>query len=203
MKDYLGNEAATADAFTNDGWVCTGDIGYVKNGNWYIIDRTKDLIKVRGWQVSPTEIEAALLERPGINDAGVIGISAQDGCGETPFAYVVQSIESTFDQIVIQRFLRGRLARYKNVSAVEFVTRIPRNPTGKILRRVLRNSRGQVSMNPAQVAAKEYASAIQYIDQCHERKRSQEEDGRNQEPSDLAAIDTTGPSPAKMLLGIS
>lgn len=200
MKGYFGNEDATAQAFTDDGWVCTGDIGYVKNGNWYVIDRTKHLIKVRGWQVSPAEIEATLLEHPDIIDAGVIGVPAQNGCGEVPFAYVIPSVEGTLDQTAIQKFLRIRLARYKNVGAVEFVTTIPRNPTGKILRRILRDSRDHTNLNPAQAAAKEYASAIKYIDQCHKRKRNQEDDGEEQKPSDLDAINRAGPSPAKKAL---
>jgi long-subunit acyl-CoA synthetase (AMP-forming) len=84
VENYLGNGIATAEAFTSDGWVRTGDIRWFKDGNWYIIDRSKDLIKVREWQVSPAEIEAALLEHPNIIDAGVIGMPARDGSGEVP-----------------------------------------------------------------------------------------------------------------------
>lgn len=71
MSGYLGNEEATRQTFTSDGWVRSGDVGYFSNGSWYVVDRTKDLIKVRGWQVSPAEVEAALLEHADIVDASI------------------------------------------------------------------------------------------------------------------------------------
>lgn len=146
MSGYLNNPTATNEAFTSDGWVRSGDIGYVQNSQYYIVDRTKDLIKVRGWQVSPAEIECALLEHPDIIDAGVIAIPAADdsGSGELPQAFVVKrplsATASTLDEQTVKNFLAGRLARYKQVAKVEFVDVIPRNPTGKILRRVLREA---------------------------------------------------------------
>ena len=139
MKGYLNNALETAETFAPDGYVRSGDIGYVQNGKWYVIDRTKDLIKVRGWQVSPAEIEASLLEHPSVNDAAVIGVQAGDVSGdESPVAYIVRNRGMTLDASEVKAFLASRLARYKQVKDVKFVDLIPRNPTGKILRRVIR-----------------------------------------------------------------
>lgn len=175
MGGYLDNETATEEAITADGFIRTGDIGYMKNGNWYIIDRSKDLIKVRGNQVSPAEIENALLEHPDIVDAGVIGITIADNCGEVPMAYIVSS-SSALDKMEVQNFLRIRLARYKNVEEVKFVDRIPRNPTGKILRRLLRDCREKVEIVPDVKVVEKYRETIVYIDLCQKRKQSMGEE---------------------------
>jgi acyl-CoA synthetase (AMP-forming)/AMP-acid ligase II len=140
MRGYLNNETATLAAFTADDWIRSGDVGYNKKGRWYVVDRTKDLIKVRGWQVSPAEIECALLEHSDIIDAAVIGINALDDTGESPQAFVARKAQSKVNEKDIKSFLGRRLAKYKGVSKVEFVDAIPRNPTGKILRRVLRDT---------------------------------------------------------------
>ncbi|PVH71617.1 acetyl-CoA synthetase-like protein [Cadophora sp. DSE1049] len=171
MAGYLSNITATAEARTSNGWIRTGDVGYVQDGNWYVIDRTKDLIKVRGWQVSPAEIEAALLEHPGIQDAGVIASPANDGCGEVPLAFVVKSGSSETNEHDVKEFLGTRLARYKNVEEVEFVDFIPRNPTGKILRRVLRDGRDERERTKGQLAAVEYRSALLELD-AYQRSRN-------------------------------
>lgn len=192
MRGYLDNEDATKEAITTDGWIRTGDIGYVKNGNWYVIDRSKDLIKVRGWQCSPAEIENALLEHPDIVDAGVIGIPTSDSCGEVPKAYIVAS-NTHLDKAAVQQFLGDRLARYKNVEEVEFVDRIPRNPTGKILRRLLRDSREKVVLMPDLKAVEMYKEAIVYIDLCRKRKQNLEEEsilGPGNMMIEVAAADT-------------
>jgi len=172
MKGYLNNPTATAEAFTPDNWIRTGDIGYAKDNNWYVVDRAKDLIKVRGWQVSPAEIEAALMEHPDILDVGVIGIPAADGCGESPMAFVVTEKRGSIDEAQIKLFLATRLARYKNVEEVCFIEKIPRNPIGKILRRELRDMRGIVQPTSAQTAAKEYSSALQQLDMYEQLKGS-------------------------------
>jgi hypothetical protein len=138
MAGYLNNASETVEAFTTDGWVRSGDVGYVVNGNYYVIDRTKDLIKVRGWQVSPAEIETTLLEHASVADAGVIGIPSEDGTSEVPRAFVVRKEGGEVDEDEVKTFLKERLSSYKMVESVEFIDRIPRNPTGKILRRVLR-----------------------------------------------------------------
>lgn len=176
MKSYLHNSLATSEAFTSDGWVRTGDVGYVKEGNWYIIDRTKDLIKVRGWQVSPAEIEVALLEHCDVLDAGVIGVPAKDGCGEAPLAFVVRKEGSDLKEDGVKEFLSGRLARYKNVEDVEFVERIPRNPTGKILRRLLKDSRESKELTSQPEVAKAYVTALQRLDAYEQSRNSYNKD---------------------------
>ncbi len=172
MKEYFNNPISTAEARTEDGWIRTGDVGYTRDGNWYIIDRTKDLIKVRGWQVSPTEIEAALLEHPGVLDAGVVAAPASDGCGEVPLAFIVKSGIAQIDERGAKEFLGARLARYKNIEEVQFVDKIPRNPTGKILRRVLRDMRSQRPKTADQVAALEYASALKNLNAYQKSQNS-------------------------------
>ena len=141
MKGYLNNPEATNEAFTPDHWISTGDIGYTKDENWYIVDRAKDLFKVRGWQVSPAEIEAALIEHPDVLDSGVIGVPAANGCGDTPMAFIVVKKGSLLDEEGAKKFLEPNLARYKNIGEVKFIDKIPRNPTGKILRNELRAMR--------------------------------------------------------------
>ena len=173
MKGYLNNPTATAEAFTEDGWVRSGDVGYIQSGRWYVIDRTKDLIKVRGWQVSPAEIEASLLEHPDIIDAAVIGIAAQDGCGEAPAAFIVRKEESNLEEGDIKEFLGLRLARYKSVEEVQFVDIIPRNPTGKILRRILRDSRGAQPLTPDQAVASAYSNAIKDLEKYQQERNSE------------------------------
>lgn len=177
MMGYLNNSTATSEAFSPDGWVRTGDVGFKREGRWYIVDRTKDLIKVRGWQVSPVEIEAALLEHELITDAGVIGVASKDGTGEIPIAFVVRSAD-TLEEADVKTFLGGRLARYKSVDEVVFVDAIPRNPTGKILRRVLRDSRFVPLESTCQAAASAYSSAIKDLDKYRqERDRDDQLDG--------------------------
>lgn len=172
MRGYLNNAAATADTFTPDGWIRTGDIGYVKNENWYIVDRTKDLIKVRGWQVSPAEIEAALLEHPDVIDAGVIGIPAEDGCGQSAAAFIKKKEDSDLDLKGVRTFLATILARYKNVEKVEFVDSIPRNPTGKILRRVLRETRAPDLVTQDMTAAQQYKAGLQRLQASEKLRKS-------------------------------
>ncbi|KAF2758399.1 acetyl-CoA synthetase-like protein [Pseudovirgaria hyperparasitica] len=89
MNGYLGNDAATRETILEGGWLRTGDIGFVEKGKWYICDRAKEIIKVKGWQVSPTELEECLLAHPLIRDAAVIGIELGPDMGDVPRAYVV------------------------------------------------------------------------------------------------------------------
>ena len=196
MKGYLNNPPATAEAFTEDGWVRSGDVGFIKAGNFYVIDRTKDLIKVRGWQVSPAEIEASLLEHPEIIDAGVIGIASIDGCGEVPAAFVVRKEHSDLEEKDIKAFLGVRLARYKGVEEVEFVDRIPRNPTGKILRRILRDSRKAQPLTADQVVASAYSTAIRDLDKYQRERdseRGSETNSRLGSLSEPSVVDTSRP----------
>jgi hypothetical protein len=190
MMGYLNNPAATAEAFSPDGWVRTGDVGYIRDRKWYVVDRTKDLIKVRGWQVSPVEIEAVLLEHHLVTDAAVIGAAAQDGTGEVPIAFVVKAGDGLQEDDV-KSFLAERLARYKSVDEVVFVDAIPRNPTGKILRRVLRDARGAPPLTSGQAAASAYSSAIKDLEKYQqERDREAQLDGQSSPVSSPRSVRT-------------
>ncbi|CAG8032607.1 unnamed protein product [Penicillium salamii] len=125
------------DALEPDGWYRTGDVAMVKQGQYYIVGRTKELIKVRGWQVAPAEVEAVLLQHPGIVDAAVIGVN-KNGLGEVPRAFVVRSRDPTKGRITgeqVYRHVRQHLASYKSLEGgVVFVEEIPRTASGKIQR---------------------------------------------------------------------
>lgn len=136
MKGYLGNPAATEAMIQPGGWLRTGDIGYSdKNGQLFVVDRLKELIKTNGRQVAPAELEALLLSYPAIADAAVVP-RPDEVAGEVPKAFVVLKKEATAEEVI--HFVAERVAPYKRIREVEFVTEIPRNPAGKILRRVLK-----------------------------------------------------------------
>lgn len=150
ISGYFENPSANSLSFDSDGFFKTGDIVYSdgKSQKWYIIDRKKELIKVRGFQIAPPEIEGVLLSHPGIVDAAVIGIknkgSGKEGeeVVERPRAYVVRRPgkegEEVNEELVLQ-WCGERLAKYKELSGgVRIVESIPKNPSGKILKRVLR-----------------------------------------------------------------
>ncbi|MCM3869766.1 MAG: AMP-binding protein [Pyrinomonadaceae bacterium] len=135
MKGYLGNNHATKEMIGEDGWLRTGDIGYAEeDGRLFVVDRLKELIKYKGRQVAPAELEAVLLSHPAIADAGVIP-SPDAEAGEVPKALVVLKAAATMDEIM--EFVSARVAPHKRVRLVEFVSEIPKSPAGKILRRVM------------------------------------------------------------------
>ena len=138
MKGYLNNDVATKSTIDDEGWLHTGDIGHIDaDGHLFIVDRLKELIKYKGFQVPPAELEAMLLTHPQVADAAVIGIP-DDDAGEIPAAYVVlkQGQEATAGDI--QAFVAEKVASYKQIRKVTFVDAIPKSASGKILRRVLR-----------------------------------------------------------------
>src|SRR5262245_16530361 len=140
MKGYLNNEVATAATIDDDGWLHTGDIGHVDaDGYWYIVDRVKELIKVKGFQVPPAELEALLLTHPAVADVAVIGVPDEEA-GERPKACVVLKPGTEATAQEIQEFVAEHVASYKRVSEVVFLDAIPKSPSGKILRRLLRDS---------------------------------------------------------------
>lgn len=133
---YLDAEA-TARVFADDGWLRTGDIGTVdQDGNLYLVDRSKDLVIVSGFNVYPAEVEAVLDEHPDIVDAAVVGVS-HPATGEAVKAYVVRRPGATLDEEAVIMWTEDRLARYKCPSKVLFVDQLPRATSGKILRREL------------------------------------------------------------------
>ncbi len=135
MKGYLNNPEATAETIDPDGWLHTGDIGYVdEEGYLFIVDRVKELIKYKGYQVAPAELEALLLTHPAVADAAVIP-SPDEEAGEIPKAFVVLKGEATADEIMT--YVSERVAPTKKIRRLEFVNEIPKSLSGKILRRVL------------------------------------------------------------------
>ncbi len=139
MKGYLNNPTATANTIDDDGWLHTGDIGHVDaEGHLFVVDRLKELIKYKGFQVPPAELEALLLTHPAVADAAVIGI-ADDEAGEIPVGFVVLKPGQEATEADIIAFIAERVATYKQVRKVTFVDAIPKSASGKILRRVLRD----------------------------------------------------------------
>ncbi|MDQ6891696.1 MAG: AMP-binding protein [Acidobacteriota bacterium] len=135
MKGYLNRPDATAAMIDGDGWLHTGDVGYADEaGNFFVVDRVKELIKYKGFQVAPAELEAVLLSHPCVSDAAVIPFPDEEA-GEIPKAYVVLRSEATADDLMT--YVADRVARYKQVRRVEITDQIPKSPSGKILRRVL------------------------------------------------------------------
>lgn len=135
MMGYLNKPEATAITIDADGWLHTGDIGYADaDGHFFIVDRAKELIKYKGFQVPPAELEAVLLTHPCVADAAVIPCP-DDEAGEVPKAIVVLKNHTTEADIL--NFANDRVAPYKKIRYVEFMEQIPKSPSGKILRRVL------------------------------------------------------------------
>jgi len=148
---YANNPQATKETFV-DGWVHTGDEVLVRpNGDIFVVDRLKEIFKVRGFQVAPAELEGLLLDHPDVGDAGVIGIP-DDFSGEVPLAFIVLNTDALarvsadktgkekerIRQTII-KFVKDNKVQYKWLAGgVEFVDTIPKNPSGKILRRFLR-----------------------------------------------------------------
>ncbi|HEX3557641.1 MAG TPA: 4-coumarate--CoA ligase family protein [Pyrinomonadaceae bacterium] len=137
MKGYLNCPEATAQTIDADGWLHTGDIGYADpEGFFYVVDRAKELIKFKGLQVAPAELEALLLTHPSVADAAVIP-SADEEAGEVPKAFVVVKEGHALTEVEVLSFVAAHVAPFKKVRRVEFVAQIPKSPSGKILRRLL------------------------------------------------------------------
>src|ERR1043165_448927 len=135
MKGYLNNREATAQTIDSEGWLHTGDIGYVdEDGHFFIVDRAKELIKYKGFQVPPAELEALLLTHPCVADAAVIPYP-DDEAGEVPKGIIVT--KQPIDAQALLEFVAQRVAPHKRLRHIEFVDKIPKSPSGKILRRVL------------------------------------------------------------------
>jgi acyl-CoA synthetase (AMP-forming)/AMP-acid ligase II len=131
----LNNPEVTAATKLADGWIRTGDLGCAdEDGYFYIVDRLKELIKYKAYQVAPAELEAVLLSHPAVADCAVVR-SPDEEAGEVPKAFVVLKAPATDDELM--EYVGERVAPYKKVRRVEFVDVIPKSATGKLLRRVL------------------------------------------------------------------
>ncbi|MGW7339681.1 AMP-binding enzyme [Streptomyces sp. NPDC054808] len=144
MKGYLDSPEVTAETLDADGFLHTGDLARADStGCLYIVDRLKELIKYKGYQVAPAELEALLLTHPDISDAAVIGVPDTDR-EEIPKAFVVADGRPLSAESVME-FVAAQVAPYKRVRAVEFVAAIPKSSAGKILRRHLRTAQAAVN----------------------------------------------------------
>ncbi|XP_061363807.1 probable CoA ligase CCL5 [Gastrolobium bilobum] len=137
MKGYLGNLEATTSTLDSEGWLRTGDLGYIdENGFVCVVERIKELIKHNGYQVAPAELESVLLSHPLIVDAAVIPVEDEE-TGQIPMAYVVRAVGSELSEDQVIQFVAGQVAPYKKVRRVSFIDTIPKSAAGKILRKDL------------------------------------------------------------------
>lgn len=140
MLGYLDDPVKTSECLSPDGWLKTGDIAYYDNdGFFFITDRLKELIKVRGYPVAPAELEALLLTHPCVNDAAVVPVKSEES-GELPVAHVVVKLDVNTPCLCedeIKEWVNERVAAYKRLQEVIFTDEIPKSASGKILRRLL------------------------------------------------------------------
>ncbi len=142
MHGYWKQPEATAQTLPGDSWMRTGDIGYFdSDGCVFLVDRLKELIKYKAFQVAPAELEDVIQSHPSVLDAAVIG-APDEAAGEIPMAFVVKKTGTTLDAGELMQYVAARVAPYKKIRAVEFVTEIPKSSAGKILRRVLKDRLG-------------------------------------------------------------
>ncbi|OIV97114.1 hypothetical protein TanjilG_04918 [Lupinus angustifolius] len=139
MKGYVGDEKATVETLDSEGWLKTGDLCYFdSDGFLYIVDRLKELIKYKAYQVPPAELEHLLHTNPEIVDAAVIPYPDEDA-GQIPMAFVVRKPGSNITASQVMEFVAKQVSPYKKIRRVSFINSIPKSPAGKILRRELVN----------------------------------------------------------------
>jgi len=139
MAGYLGNDKATAETIDSEGFLHTGDLACVDaQGCVYIVDRLKELIKYKGYQVPPAELESLLLTHPDVADVAVVGVIEAESGEEVPKAFVVRQPGADLAEGQVMSFVAERVAPYKKVRLVEFIAAIPKSASGKILRKDLR-----------------------------------------------------------------
>jgi 4-coumarate--CoA ligase len=147
FKGYWKNESATKDCMSEDGYFKTGDVGYQDDKhNFFITDRVKELIKYKGFQVAPAELEGKLMDHPGVNDVAVIGVQDEEMHTEVPRAYIVaaKGKNSEKDAKEIIEWIGGQVASHKKLrGGVRFIDEVPKSASGKILRRLLKEKAKQ------------------------------------------------------------
>jgi acyl-CoA synthetase (AMP-forming)/AMP-acid ligase II len=142
MLGYFNRPEDTLATLDADGWLHTGDIGHADaDGHFFVVDRLKELIKYKALQIAPAELESVLLSHPAVADAAVVPQKDEEA-GEIPHAFVVLKTPATADELMA--FVAGRVASYKKVRRLDFIDAIPKSPSGKILRRVLRERQSPI-----------------------------------------------------------
>lgn len=145
MKGYFNNPKANAETFTEDGWMRTGDVGRFdsKVGEFLIVDRIKELIKYKGFQVAPAELEAILMGLDAVADACVVGVYDHEQATEIPRAYIVLQANVSRSQDTLKKiddYVTKNVANHKRLrGGIKFVDAIPKSPSGKILRREVKD----------------------------------------------------------------
>ena len=139
MKGYLNNAEATTNTVDADGWLHTGDVAIVDDeGRYTVVDRVKELIKYKGYQVAPAELEAVLIGHDEIADAAVIGVPDKESGEELPKAFVVRAPGSELTEEAVMEYMAVKVAPHKKVRFVEFIDAVPKSAAGKILRKDLK-----------------------------------------------------------------
>jgi acyl-CoA synthetase (AMP-forming)/AMP-acid ligase II len=139
MAGYLNNQQATADTLDADGWLHTGDVAIVDDaGRYTVVDRVKELIKYKGYQVAPAELEAVLIGHPQIADAAVIGVKDAESGEELPKAFLVRAPGTEITEDEVKAYMAEKVAPHKKIRIVEFIDQVPKSSAGKILRKELR-----------------------------------------------------------------
>ncbi|ONK57952.1 uncharacterized protein A4U43_C09F5990 [Asparagus officinalis] len=137
---YVGDDDANASTFHTEGWLKTGDVCYFDSkGFLYVVDRLKELIKYKGYQVPPAELERLLYSLPGVADAAVVPSMKQEDVGQIPVAFVVEKPGSNLSQHQIMDYVAKQVAPYKKIRKVVFIDSIPKSASGKVIRRELAN----------------------------------------------------------------
>lgn len=139
MKGYTGDKKSTEQTIDKEGWLHTGDVGYYDEDHYFfIVDRLKELIKYKAFQVAPAELEAILLSNEKVKDAAVIGLP-DEVSGELPLAFVVKQDGVELTEKEVQEFVAAKVSHSKKLrGGVRFIDEIPKNLSGKILRRELK-----------------------------------------------------------------
>ncbi|OAY75979.1 putative 4-coumarate--CoA ligase 3, partial [Ananas comosus] len=138
ISGYLNDPEATKNTIDKEGWLHTGDIGFVDDDDEiFIVDRLKEIIKYKGFQVPPAELEALLITHPSIADAAVVPMK-DELAGEVPVAFVVRTKDSEITEDEIKKYVSQQVIFYKRIGKVFFTDAIPKAPSGKILRKDLR-----------------------------------------------------------------
>ena len=145
MVGYHNNESATRECLDEDGWLRTGDVARIDDDNHMtIVDRLKELIKYKGFQIAPAELEAAIIAFPEVADVAVIGVADADA-GEAPKAFIKMQKDKNLSLAQLNQRLSSELSSYKKIRELEIVDQIPKSASGKILRQVLRKSQAEKS----------------------------------------------------------